>query len=398
MQYQKGKLTNIRVLDGLRGVAILLVIIGHIELIHKYILGLKSFNIGFIDQKLLQLMELGWVGVDLFFVISGFLITRILLIKKGSKSLLKNFYIRRILRIFPLYYLSLFIYFFLLPLTKFREISSSKYSIYDANQIYLWTYTVNFLREKGAYVQGELMHFWSLAVEEQFYLIIPIFILYLGRNQLKSLFLFGIFISIIFRIINIYILKEESINLYVHTLSRIEPIFWGGLLATLMEEMNVPEISTWRSRGRFILTAVLSIIVGILFFEGQFQGETPFNYTYSGYFNLMQSLGFTCISVFFSSLLFLLVTSSSNNFLNNSILTTLGKYSYFIYITNTLIISGLILLGFDFLKISNFLGGIPVISVLIFITSTTIISIALGFLSFNLFEKHFLKLKDRFHY
>ena len=184
----------------------------------------------------------------------------------------------------------------------------------------------------------------------------------------------------------------------MHTLSRIEPIFWGGLLATLMEDMNISEISIWRSRGRFIITLALLTIVGILFFERQFQGETPFNYTYSGYFNLMQSLGFTCISVFFSSLLFLLVTSSSNNFLNNSILTTLGKYSYFIYITNTLIISGLILLGFDFLKISNFLGGIPVISILIFITSTTIISIIVGFLSFNLFEKHFLKLKNRFNY
>ena len=162
--------------------------------------------------------------------------------------------------------------------------------------------------------------------------------------------------------------------------------------------MSSSTISVWRSRGKVIIISSLSIILGILFFRRTISGKTPFNYTYSGYFKLVQSLGFTCISVFFSSLVFMSITSKSRGFLNNSVLLTLGKYSYFIYITNTLIITALVVSGIDFLKISNLLGGIPIISVLIFIGLTTIASMLLGFFSFHLFEKHFLKLKNKFNY
>src|SRR5688572_28211876 len=136
-------------LDGLRGVAILLVVLYH--------------NFGFIKQS-----YFGWLGVDLFFVLSGFLITDILLRTRSQPGFLRDFYMRRVLRIFPLYYVSLIIFLFILaPLTSAKV----EWGYYLGNQVYFWTYLQNWLfifKDPGnAHI---LNHFWSLAVEEQFYI------------------------------------------------------------------------------------------------------------------------------------------------------------------------------------------------------------------------------------
>src|SRR4030095_1290908 len=136
-------------LDGLRGIAILLVVIYH--------------NFGFINYS-----SFGWLGGDLFFVLSGFLITDILINTVGKPGYLQNFYIRRVLRIFPLYYLCLII--FLLVLPRFAILPDSDY--YVRNQAWLWTYLQNWLYIfRGNDNTVSLHHLWSLAVEEQFYLV-----------------------------------------------------------------------------------------------------------------------------------------------------------------------------------------------------------------------------------
>lgn len=152
-------------LDGLRGVAVLLVLFFHFG-------RLPNSSIG---------LEFGWIGVQLFFVLSGYLITRILMDQKKQSLLLylKVFYWRRSLRIFPLYFaflLTLSILYFLTQQPDgFPSIAG-----------YLFTYTFNYsIIWEGLHVNRFFTHLWSLSVEEQFYIFWPFVVYFLSSKQLK---------------------------------------------------------------------------------------------------------------------------------------------------------------------------------------------------------------------
>ena len=137
-------------LDGVRGIAILLVVFFH--------------NFNFLNYFLF-----GWLGVDLFFVLSGFLITDILIRGLGKENFLKFFYIKRVLRIFPIYFLLLIVFLVIIPNLPSYD-GHLKY--YTDNQIWLWTYLQNWLFAfKEQEFTNVLMHLWSLGVEEQYYII-----------------------------------------------------------------------------------------------------------------------------------------------------------------------------------------------------------------------------------
>lgn len=165
-------------LDGLRGIAILLVLFLHFA---PYAPGIRPPT-ALVDRLYLRAAGTGWMGVDLFFVLSGFLITGILYDTKGNKHYFRQFYARRFLRIFPLYYVALALFLIVLPWprsfeTVIRELRG------DA--VWYWTYLYNMrVAVTGFRPSSALGHFWSLAVEEQFYLIWPIAVLWLGRKHL----------------------------------------------------------------------------------------------------------------------------------------------------------------------------------------------------------------------
>jgi peptidoglycan/LPS O-acetylase OafA/YrhL len=121
------------------------------------------------------LVELGSRGVDLFFVLSGFLITGILFDAKGKPHYFRDFYARRALRIFPLYYAALFVTLFLLPLLGGSAAAALQPAV--ESQAWLWLYGANVLQAlRGEWCFGPLNHFWSLAIEEHFYLVWPLVI------------------------------------------------------------------------------------------------------------------------------------------------------------------------------------------------------------------------------
>ncbi|HEX2535547.1 MAG TPA: acyltransferase, partial [Chitinophagaceae bacterium] len=141
-------------LDGLRGIGCLLVVVYHnFWFLHKYLF-------------------FGWLAMDIFFVLSGFLITDILVKTIGRKDYLKNFYVRRILRVFPLYYATLILFLVVFPRLPAFPL---KLDYFVANGVYFWTFLQNWvLIFRNPVDQTALNHLWSMAVEEQFYLIWPL--------------------------------------------------------------------------------------------------------------------------------------------------------------------------------------------------------------------------------
>jgi len=167
------------VLDGVRGLAILMVMLHHFTPDH--------------GAGILSVLHLGWVGVDLFFVLSGFLITGILFDAKGSANYFQNFYARRGLRIFPLYYGILLLILFALPLLQWLDVIH----VPGLDQVrvwqpWLWLHSSNLLLAwKGQWMLDSgvirMNHFWSLAVEEHFYLVWPVVVALFDRKSLMKI-------------------------------------------------------------------------------------------------------------------------------------------------------------------------------------------------------------------
>lgn len=209
MKLQQGS-TYVRELDGLRGVSVLLVIYFH------------AFLCGF-----------GWIGVQIFFVLSGYLIGGILLnLKSNSLSVwenLKTFEFRRILRIFPVYYLYLFLVIGVAILRSHPVTNTIGY---------LLSYTGNYVGTfNGFDFDLQTLHLWSLSVEEQFYCFFPLCILLLNKKWIKPFLLSLVVISPLFR----WLYAEHLIGqgktgfdvgvpVYWHTVSQLDAFCYGMLI------------------------------------------------------------------------------------------------------------------------------------------------------------------------
>jgi len=171
-------------LDGIRGLAIVLVVICHF---HDFYL-VEMIPQARWETLWLQLADFTWVGVDLFFALSGFLITGILLRTRTQEGYFKNFYMRRFFRIFPLYYGFLFLYFKVAPhFVDLAHTPGSGYSSVLEHQVWYWTYIANFLMARSGQFLSEMSHFWSLSVEEHFYILWPLMIYLLGNRALLKI-------------------------------------------------------------------------------------------------------------------------------------------------------------------------------------------------------------------
>jgi peptidoglycan/LPS O-acetylase OafA/YrhL len=197
-------------LDSVRGMAVLVVLLHNTD---------KYQYTGFIARN-------GWMGVDLFFVLSGFLITGILLDTKGTDGYFRKFYARRCLRIWPLYYCALIFMFVVVPVLR----PSEAHIIFEPRSMPWWSYFVylqNFLVPAITRATGLLGVTWSLAVEEQFYAVWPIVVRYCSEAQLRKIAITLICGSPILR----FFLMHRGANVYPNTFCRLDGLMAGALLA-----------------------------------------------------------------------------------------------------------------------------------------------------------------------
>ncbi len=368
-------------LDGLRGLAILLVLVYHFaaRLTERFSAFAEPENV--VVQGFLKLFQAGWIGVDLFFVLSGFLITGILCDTKKSGKYFSSFYLRRILRIFPLYYGFLLGALVLLPLLW--SSSSRKWEFLQENQVWYWSYLTNWLcASKGDFNLVSAGYLWSLAVEEQFYMIWPFVVYFLSRRTLRYVCVSLLLISLTTRIV-LAVAGVAPVALYTMTCTHLDPLVLGALLALAFRGPQWTE----KHLRLFRTTALLSAagLAALFLARGTFKFWT-LEVSVVGILLLSLLFGYILIAALLSreaTLLYKVLTAVP--------LRSFGRYSYAIYVFHPLI--GLALAAY--FNPSRFQGGTSAMICLLFgfIAVAAAVSWMAGFVSWHLYEKHFLKLK-----
>jgi peptidoglycan/LPS O-acetylase OafA/YrhL len=233
-------------LDAIRGLAVLLVLLHNTDVYPSLHLQLISRN--------------GWMGVDLFFVLSGLLITGILLDTKQSEGYFRNFYVRRCLRIWPLYYSALLFMFVIVPLLR----PSEAQIIFEARSAPWWSFPLflqNFLVLVPTRATGLLGVTWSLAVEEQFYLVWPLVVRFCSAAQLRKIAIAVICVSPILR----FYLSRHQVDIYSNTFCRLDGLMAGALLAiSLRSDSFLPSTFVSRAWIALLASAPLALLLDTL--------------------------------------------------------------------------------------------------------------------------------------
>nr|WP_319397843.1 acyltransferase [uncultured Carboxylicivirga sp.] len=353
----KIKLTSyIPQLDGIRAIAALLVM--HFHFFQAYqIYGNTILNL------IQKTSVFGQTGVSLFFVLSGFLITRILVAAKEEAHYFRNFYAKRVLRIFPLYYVFLLLfYFIIIPYFENRQVSFKDMLVY-------FTYLQNiFLTFSNTPITGP-GHFWSLAVEEHFYLFWPLLV-YLVNSKKVYIWLIGLIcLSLLTRIIMV----QAGYEVFYFTLTRLDDISLGALLAIIY--LQFPHLLNFLKGKKFVvLIGIYFLLCSVLWYFTSGEGNPT-----------MQVLKFLLIGLFYTLILGYIIINKSifTKILATKPLIYLGKISYGLYVYHPVC----------YLVISHYF---PSQNILINLFTHISSSILLSALSYEIFEKRFLKLKRYF--
>ena len=366
------KHSHILELDGVRGIAILLVMILH-------------FGAGYAvahNSLLASGINLGWAGVDLFFVLSGFLITGILLSTKKDPHYFRNFYLRRALRILPLYYLYLLVFAFIfLPVAHHYH----KYLVDQIGQLSLyWVHLSNWSYKFAPLMGSPVGQMWSLAIEEQFYFLWPLLV-FLLPNEILLL----VCVALAATSLGLRLLPSMQALQLVHheflyrlTPFRIEPLCYGALIALISRKIRATaDFRGWA--GWICLIFGVGLLCFVRIHSHTLERGSPG----------MTSFGYTALGMCASGLVLLALRYEGSNaiyarMLRSRVLRTLGKYSYAMYIFHLPISQFGQKVVEHFMK--NSLGAL-LLNGTVGITLTFL----LAKLSWACFESPILSLKDR---
>ena len=372
--------THFAQLDGLRGLAILSVMLYHFCLPHVHFHGREG-------SWWLQLAQGGWLGVDLFFVLSGFLITGILVETRTQTHYLRTFLVRRFLRIWPLYYASLVMLLVVLPLAL--PTAPPQLQSMQDKQIWFWLYGANWLfAHEGGFSKTSGGYFWSLAVEEQFYLVWPLVVYALSDRSLLRVSMALLGVSLLSRI-GLAQLEVNTNALYTMTFTHLDGLAVGSCLALCIRS---PQKSARVLRWLPVTAAFAAAgLVAVRLADGNL-------FYWSRH---MATSGYSLAAILFGALLFWVIsgrrTYGIGRLFSSSFMRQCGKYSYALYVVHVPVAAAL------FPRLSNALKGFEAALgydgvFFICVAASFAASWLIALLSWNLFEKRILALKRYFNY
>jgi peptidoglycan/LPS O-acetylase OafA/YrhL len=240
-----GSEARILELDGFRAMAVLMILVHH--LFYGWPLDPAAFS--WMPHALVFAIGHGWLGVDLFFILSGFLISGILLDSRESAHYFRNFYIRRTLRIVPLYFTCILVMYFAYP-------------GFGAYFLLAVMFLANFFYPFGAFPPHGASVFWSLAIEEHFYLLWPLLVRLLSRVSLFALTLILVVGTPILRGICAYRGMDPELEIYIYSFFRFDGLAFGAILALWVRSPYFSRASAWKLAGVLVGLSLAVTVIG----------------------------------------------------------------------------------------------------------------------------------------
>ncbi len=368
-------------LDGIRGVAISLVVIWHFVVVpitrdpHESVIARFIAHAGLLT----------WSGVDLFFVLSGFLIGGILIDAKESRDYFRTFYVRRVFRILPVYVAVVILYLVLWSVaTGQKAILQETLGNPMPWYVYL-TFTQNFWLAHHLWDSVYLAVSWSLAVEEQFYLLLPAIIRILPRQSLLPVSAVLALMSAITRCL-LYLHYGASWGTAAYTLifSRADALMLGVICAVLLRDRQWKERlirNLWAIRVAFV---TLGLGLALLTYKGWGMGTRP-----------MCTFGFTYLALFYTSAMMIAMISpqgSLSHAFRARWLKWLGTIAYAVYLFHVTVLSVIFRIVLHRPPgMADWLDAVTALSALV-------ATLGLAQLSWKYFESKLVRLGHRFTY
>ncbi|MDP3009583.1 MAG: acyltransferase [Methylococcales bacterium] len=324
-------------LDGVRGLAVSLVLILHC------VVGLTKTTSGtVIDSIKTAVLPFLIGGVDMFFILSGFLIAGILIDNRNATNYFQIFWTRRIARIFPVYYFVFASYFLLsfLNTTYLHGTLNYLVSVLDSGQksVPMWAYALFmqnnfmiFMKNGAPFMFGVT---WSVAIEEQFYLILPFLIFFLPRKHITFLAIVAIVLSFLIRVLVWYNWTWNAS--YLFTFSRIDALMMGVLIASIIRDPHKLAVAT-RLRLPFDILTVFFILCIVFNIFGMVSAIVQ-QYQFASIF--ISALQYPVLSLSMALCLLRLFTTQNSIlhfFLQNTLLRKIGLVSYATYMFHQMV-------------------------------------------------------------